>query len=127
VNPKNANYDNPQAEGEQFDFQAQPSRFFFNIETVGGLEPDTVMQQGIKVLQQKLASVIQELSGQGGDADGFNDRSGSPRQNGINGYVGGDAGYNTPYAGGNASVWGGLGSHTPGYGAAYGQSGQNGW
>lgn len=94
-----------------------------NVETVGGLEPDAIMQQGIKVLQQKLASVIQELSG-GDDQRDMNGYGGaSPGYTPGTSY-GGNDGYTTPY-GGNASAWGGGGT-TP-YGATpYGQSG-SGW
>lgn len=102
-----------------------PHRFFFDIETVGGLEPDQIMQQGIKVLQQKLAAVIQELTGsdETNGVDGFGGGQ-SPQMNGAPGYGGPDPGYTTPY--GNASVWGGAGNATP-YGATpYGGSG-NPW
>lgn len=126
TNKRNAEYDEPQLEGEPFNFDAVPNRFFFNVETVGGLEPDVIMQQGIKVLQQKLAAVIQELTGgedRGGADDGFGGAR-SPDMNGAGGY-GVDQGYTTPYqAGGSASAWGGA--QTP-YGATpYGNSG-NPW
>ncbi|KAI9879428.1 MAG: 45 kDa subunit of RNA polymerase II [Pleopsidium flavum] len=126
---KNATWEEPPQEGEPFDYDAMPSRFYFEVESVGNLEPDAIIQQGIKVMQQKLAAVIQELTGDegrngvNGDAvDGF----GGPRSpDGING--GGnyaiDQGYTTPYVnGGGASAWGG--GATP-YGAT--PYGQNGW
>ena len=106
-----------------------PNRFYFEVESVGNLEPDAVIQQGIKVLQQKLASVIQELSGEdaqvNGDARGGYD---APRSPEINGHAWQDQGYTTPYGnGGNASTWGANGASTP-YGATpYGQNGTNGW
>lgn len=105
-----------------------PSRFYFEVESIGNLEPDAIIQQGIKVLQQKLAAVIQELTGDernginGDGVDGF----GGPRSpDGMHG--GGDypmdQGYTTPYVnGGGASAWGG--GATP-YGAT--PYGQNGW
>lgn len=96
-----------------------PTRFFFDVETVGGLEPDQIVTQGIKTLQTKLAEVIHVLRG-GDEANGA-DFGGaqSPQMNGA-GFGGQDNGYTTPYAGGNASVWGAAnpaaGSTTP-YGA----------
>lgn len=73
------------------------------------------MLQGVKVLQQKLAEVIGELTG--GDRGGMDGAyGGGPRSPDLNGgagtaYGGGmDQGYTTPYGGpgGNASVWGGA-------------------
>lgn len=115
----NANFEgDPPQEGEPFNYDAQPNQFYFNLETVGGLEPDTIMLQGVKVLQQKLAEVIGELTGGGGDRgmggmDGVT--YGGPRSPDMNGgagtaYGGMDQGYTTPYAGagGSTSVWGGA-------------------
>ncbi|KAF2190787.1 insert subdomain of RNA polymerase alpha subunit [Zopfia rhizophila CBS 207.26] len=125
VDEHNANIDGAPQEGEAFDYDAVPTRFFFDVETVGGLEPDQIVTQGIKQLQQKLAGVIHELQGNDGmnGADDFGGAQ-SPQMNGA-GYGGQDAGYTTPY--GNASVWGGGGGTTP-YGATpYGGPGGSGW
>ncbi|KAI9681481.1 MAG: 45 kDa subunit of RNA polymerase II [Caeruleum heppii] len=140
----NATWEEPPPDGAPFDYDATPSAFYYEIESVGSLEPDAIVQQGIKVMQQKLATVIQELTGEGGgppngdlmngghDADGFGGTS--PMMNG-----GGAAeaeyeppeGYTTPFVnsggggGGGQSAWGGGGGATP-YGATpYGQN--NGW
>jgi DNA-directed RNA polymerase II subunit RPB3 len=84
-----------------------------------------VIQQGIRLLQQKLAAVIQSLSGAGeggDDGDGFGaDGARTPDATGVNGFGNApDPGFTTPYGQGNTSVWGGQ---TP-YGATpYGQSG----
>lgn len=79
--------------------------------------------QGIKVLQQKLALVIQELSGddRNGDADGF----GAPRSpDGMQagGDYGMNQGYTTPFGdtGGQTMYGGGT---TPFGATPYGQSG----
>lgn len=90
---------------------------------MGNLEPDSVVQQGIKILQQKLAAVVQELAGgddsnRNGDingADGFPDGARTPDAE-VN------QGFTTPYVNGGAtSAWGG--GATP-YGATpYGQGG----
>lgn len=97
------------------------------METVGGLEPDMIVQRGIRVLQEKMATVIKELNGHEG-VDGDFGGAQSPTLNG--GFGGADAGYTTPGYGGGASVWGngnagGAGGTTP-YGATpYG--GQPSW
>lgn len=127
---KYADWEEPPQEGEPFDYDAVPTRFYFEVESVGNLEPDAIIQQGIKVLQQKLAAVIQDLSGAEGGYDG-------PRSPDV--MMGGavqqpwqqDQGFATPYgnagAGGNAGWNGNNGAATP-YGATpYGQNGASGW
>ncbi|KAI9835643.1 MAG: 45 kDa subunit of RNA polymerase II [Sclerophora amabilis] len=123
---KNADWEEPLQEGEAFDFDAVPNRFYYDVETVGGLEPDAIIQQGIKVMQQKLAAVIQDLTGDedrglNGDDLGYSGPR-SPDGHGVRDYEM-DNGYTTPYGnGGAASAWGG--GATP-YGAT--PYGQNGW
>lgn len=138
---KNAEWEDPPRDNEPFDYDAVPSLFYFDVESVGSLEPDAIIHQGIKVLQQKLAAVIQELTGSGGDdgtravnGDGMLDMNGygaGPRSPDLNGLGGReydmDQGFTTPYVnGGGASAWGGVGAGggmTP-YGATpYGQNG----
>lgn len=106
-----------------------PERFYFEVESIGNLEPDAIIQQGIKVLQQKLAAVIQDLSDTNGQA-AVNGDYDAPRSPDVaNGQPWQEQGYTTPYAnGGGASAWGGgAGAATP-YGATpYGQNGTNGW
>ena len=130
VRPESKNKEDevPALESAPFDYNAVPEAFYFDVESIGNLEPDAVVQQGIKVLQQKLAAVLQDLTGD----DSVAGRGGDdyePRSPGMNGANGGDYamehGYTTPYGGGagGASAWGG--GATP-YGATpYGQS--NGW
>jgi DNA-directed RNA polymerase II subunit RPB3 len=100
---------------------------------VGNLEPDAVIQQGIKVLQQKLAAVIQDLTEGDGAGSGMNgmgtgDGFGAPRtpDAGINGAAWQqDQGFTTPY---QASGWG-AGGATPFGATPYGQPSAeaNGW
>ncbi|KAF1835998.1 DNA-directed RNA polymerase subunit D [Decorospora gaudefroyi] len=112
---------------EEFKYDAVPTRFFYDVETVGGIPPDQIVQQGIAVLQVKLAGVLKALSGGTGDAEDFGGAQ-SPGANG-DGYGGMDAGGYTPVGGpaggyGGASSWGGAaqGGTTP-YGATpYGQN-----
>lgn len=123
---KNAEWEEAPQDGEPFDYNATPSQFFFELESVGNLDPDMVVQQGIKVMQQKLAAVLQELAGDDSrpgeaDADGFGGQSPDGLPQG--GEYGADQGYTTPYVNGGAtSAWGG--GATP-YGAT--PYGQNGW
>lgn len=130
---KYAEWEEPPQEGEPFDYDAVPERFYFEVESAGNLEPDAIIQQGIKVLQQKLAAVIRDLTDSDGQMNGINgggfDAPRSPDM-GINGQNGWqpDQGYTTPFGnnGGSAGTWG-NGAATP-YGATpYGQNGANGW
>lgn len=98
------------------------------------MPPDQILHSGIKVLQQKLAMVIQELSSDG-QHGGMNGGAQSPDMMDTMGngtaYGGntayGDQGYTTPYgaaAAGATSAWGGVGGGTTPYGATpYGRSG----
>lgn len=127
-----ADWEEPPQEGEPFDYDAVPNRFYFNVETAGNLAPDVIVTEGIKVLQTKLASLIKDLTNDD-SADGAGGEYNGPRSPEFGG-GGGDAwqdqGYTTPYGnGGNQSSWGGAGGTTPygttPYGA--GASGGGGW
>ncbi len=98
-------------------------RYYFDVETAGNLAPDVVVNEGIKVMQQKLASIIVGLTGDGEGAEGG---LRSPEYGGD--AYGQDPGYTTPYGNtGNQSAWGGDGGTTP-YGTTpYGNPGQSGW
>ncbi|EFW98980.1 RNA polymerase 2 subunit 3 [Grosmannia clavigera kw1407] len=146
----NARLEEPAQEGEPFDYDATPGRFYYDVESIGQMEPDAIVQNGIKTLQQKLAALIHELTagdglggfgngadGAGGGLGGHGDYNGpqSPDYGGMGGGSGGggsgadswqDQGYTTPYATGNSSQpsWG-AGGTTP-YGTTpYGNGG--GW
>lgn len=107
-----------------------PERFYFEVESVGNLEPDQIIQDGIKVLQKKLAHVLKELQGEGDKAD-YDGGMQSPNVD-MNGGGWQGEGYTTPYGTTGADAggaWGGAqnGATTP-YGATpYGQSGSSGW
>ncbi|KAI9739380.1 MAG: 45 kDa subunit of RNA polymerase II [Claussenomyces sp. TS43310] len=124
-----AAWEEPAQEGEPFDYDALPSRFYFEVESAGSLEPDAIVQEGIKVLQQKLATVIQGLT-EGEEANGLNGDPYEPRSPDavMNGESWQDAGYTTPYAeanGGQTSSWG-QGAATP-YGATPYGGAVSGW
>lgn len=117
-----------------YDAAAEANRFYFDVETVRGLEVDNVVMEGVRVLQQKLAGVIQELAagdeggGGGREGGGYGDGGGYETVNGYgetpgpgNMTVNGATNYGgrtTQYQrdGGQGSVWGGAGGMTP-YGA----------
>lgn len=56
---------------------AQPSAFFYNLEGVGVLEPDEIVEGGVRALQLKLTEILASLA---------------PGQDGVNGMNGVDAG-----------------------------------
>jgi DNA-directed RNA polymerase II subunit RPB3 len=118
-------------EGEVFDYDAVPEKFYFEVESAGNLEPDQIIQGGIKVLQNKLAAVLMDLRGDGSKSkDDYDGGMRSPDVDMNGGWQ--DQGYTTPYgndaAANGGGAWGaGNGSTTP-YGATpYGQSGPTGW
>ncbi|KAI1083953.1 DNA-directed RNA polymerase [Whalleya microplaca] len=121
---KYADWEEPPAEGEPFDYDAVPSRFYYEVESAGNMEPDTIIQEGIKELQRKLAGLIHGL----GENDGMNGDYDGPRSpDGMDGAGWQDQGYTTPYGNpGGTSAWGG-GAATS-YGTTpYANSGSNGW
>ncbi len=126
---KYAEWEEPPQEGELFDYDAVPDRFYFEVESAGNLEPDAIIQQGIKVLQQKLAAVIRDLTDGETEMNGINSGFDAPRSPDIN--LNGqwqDPGYTTPFGNaGQVNTWSNTGAATP-YGATpYGQNGANGW
>lgn len=138
---KYAEWEEPAQEGEPFDYDAVPGRFYFELESAGNMEPDVVVQEGIKVLQQKLAGIIAGLGSTAEGLDAGMDMGGD--MNGADEYVpqspggfgggggafGGAAGSFTPYdsapAGDAGGQWG-VGGTTP-YGATPYGSGGDAW
>lgn len=121
-----ADWEEPPQEGEPFDYDAVPNRFYLNVETAGPLPPDAIVTQGIKVLQMKLAALVHSLSdeGDGGDYNGPR----SPEYGGGGEGWGQDQGFTTPYGnGGNQSSWGGAGGTTPYGQTPYGAGAGGGW
>ncbi|ODA80947.1 hypothetical protein RJ55_03907 [Drechmeria coniospora] len=104
---KYAEWEEPLQEGEKFDYDAQPERFYFEVEASGTMEPDQIVQGGIRALQQKIGALLKGLDprkygGEEVDADG-------PQSPALN-MDGGttpwqDQGYTTPY-GGNMTSYG---------------------
>ncbi|KAF8735882.1 hypothetical protein AX14_001330 [Amanita brunnescens Koide BX004] len=61
---ENAKEEEPQRDDEPFDFNAQPTKFYFEIETDGSLGPQEVVMKGLAELQAKLANLILGLKSQ---------------------------------------------------------------
>ncbi|CAJ2511617.1 Uu.00g072420.m01.CDS01 [Anthostomella pinea] len=122
---KNANFEEPPAEGEPFDYDAVPSKFYFEVESAGNIEPDNIIHEGIKEIQKKLAGLIHGL----GENDGMDAGYDGPRSpDGMDGGAGWqDQGFTTPYGNtGGTTAWGGGGAATA-YGTTpYGNSGSGG-
>ncbi|KJX94759.1 DNA-directed RNA polymerase II subunit RPB3 like protein [Zymoseptoria brevis] len=125
---KNGGWEEEPQEGEPFNYAAEPSAFYIELEGTGVMPPDQILHSGIRVLQNKLAGIITELDSEaaGQDAHGFGGGF-SPQDGMANG------GQNTQYGG--QSAYGGntaYGAQTPAYGATsvygqatpYGQHGQ---
>ena len=117
---KFASWEDPPIEGEPFNYDAVPSRFFMDIESVGSMPPDEIMQQGIKYQQEKLAAVIKTFREEGDDGVR------SPGQDYAMGGMGG-GGYETPFG-----VGGAMGDNRTPYGGSggFGQAtpyGGSGW
>jgi DNA-directed RNA polymerase II subunit RPB3 len=121
-------------EDKPFDYDAEPENFYMNIETVGGMDAETCFQQGIRVLQQKVAAIIGELSPSGAPANGAPEEEYAPNSpSATNQGMAGTGAY-TPYGGGavggGTSAWGGTTPYggTTQYGATtpYGQQ-NGGW
>ncbi|KAJ3470287.1 hypothetical protein MRS44_000386 [Fusarium solani] len=70
---KYAQWEDPPQEGEPFDYDAVPNRFYFEVETSGSMEPDQIVQSGIRVLQQKIGGLLKGLDPRkyGGDEAEF--------------------------------------------------------
>ncbi|KFH40313.1 DNA-directed RNA polymerase II subunit-like protein [Hapsidospora chrysogenum ATCC 11550] len=115
---KYAEWEDPPQEGEPFDYDAKPNRFYFEVETSGSMEPDQIVQQGIRTLQEKIGALLKGLDPRkygGGEAEFDGPRS--PDMNMEGGTTPWqDQGFTTPY-GGNATAYGGGMT-------AYGQGGQ---
>jgi DNA-directed RNA polymerase II subunit RPB3 len=121
---KNGQWEEPPQEGEPFDYKAEPSNFYINLEGTGVMPPDQILHSGIRVLQNKLANIIHNLDAESeqGQANGFGGFSpdgmangGTTQYGGQSAYGGGggtsygqDPGYTTPAYGGNGqqSVYG---------------------
>ncbi|CEH17806.1 RNA polymerase II, subunit POLR2C/RPB3 [Ceraceosorus bombacis] len=67
---------------ESFDFRAKPGRFYFDVETVGSMSPEEVVETALNILELRTAQIIQELTtGEGGQ--GMNGVGEHEQQQGV--------------------------------------------
>lgn len=59
---QNAQYETPPVEGDKFDYDAVPDKFYMEVETVGSMQPEEVIMQGIEQLQRKLGLMLLALN-----------------------------------------------------------------
>lgn len=125
----------PAQEGERFDYTAEPKEFYIEVESTGVMPADQILHAGVRTLQNKLASVVQQLNAtsdpgmpngaqsppvmdglanggaqtQYGNASAYGGAGGNSAYGGQTGYGGGGGGGTTPgYGGGSGSVYGGM-------------------
>ncbi len=126
VDERNANWESEDTAADAaFDPDAQPGAFFFDVEGVGTLEPDSIVQEGIKVLQNKLAAIIQGLDGGAEKAHGDAAGRATPFAQ-EPAYDGNQTSYGGYAAGANTAYGAGGGGATS-YGTPYGAPGPNGY
>jgi len=87
---RNAEWEDPPLPGEPFDYNAVPNKFYFEVEALGQIPPNEIIFQGIKYLQEKLATVVRDLQ----ERDDRDDEQFGGRQNGFGGWD--DTGLQSP-------------------------------
>lgn len=75
---RNAEWEEQPLPNEPFDYTAEPNKFYFEVEAVGQIPPNEIIYQGIKYLQEKLATVVRDLQESNDREDEF-----GGRQNGF--------------------------------------------
>jgi len=91
-------------EDEVFDFHAKPTRFYFDVETVGNLSPKEVVTKGLEELQKRLGNLIHHIEA-GNSTDIEVDAPSAPQTNGYGSYPQFNGTANGG-GGGGASTWG---------------------
>ena len=81
---KNAENEDPPDETGPFDFRRKADRFYFDVETVGGMSPQEVVETGLNLLLIRTAEVAHNLGIQETDDFGMPDMYGAipPQVNG---------------------------------------------
>lgn len=59
---KYADYEEPPAQDEPFDYTVEPDRFYLDVEAVGSLDSQQCVLRGIDVLQKKIANIIMAVN-----------------------------------------------------------------
>ncbi|CAR23246.1 RPOLD domain-containing protein [Lachancea thermotolerans] len=115
---KNCEYEDPPNEDEAFDYNAKPTTFYMNVETVGSLTVDQVVIRGMKTLQDKVADILFSLKKMDQDKVNFGGTAGMVDQDGGAMPVEPDSGF--AYGSGGPSSGSGMGG---GPGAPFGHTG----
>lgn len=50
------------ADEAEFNWEAKPNKFFFNVESSGALKPENIVMMGVQVLKNKLSNLQTQLS-----------------------------------------------------------------
>jgi RNA polymerase Rpb3/Rpb11 dimerisation domain len=45
-----------------YNWEAKPNKFFFNVESAGALKPENIVLMGVQVLKNKLSNLQTQLS-----------------------------------------------------------------
>lgn len=45
-----------------YNWEAKPNKFFFNVESSGALRPENIVMMGVQVLKNKLSNLQTQLS-----------------------------------------------------------------
>jgi len=121
---ENGREEEPLQEDAPFDYNAKPTKFYLNVETVGSLTPRDVVMKGLEELTKKLAFLTHQIDS-GGDVEMDGGANDGPQMNG-NGSYGGYNASNPNGANGfgsNASPSGGWGgSPSSGWGNTAGNA-----
>ncbi|CAG8486312.1 25893_t:CDS:2 [Dentiscutata erythropus] len=59
---RNAADDFAPGDGEAFDFNARPNRFYFEVETIGSMKPEDIVMNAFKKLLEKISSIQMGMS-----------------------------------------------------------------
>lgn len=46
----------------EYNWEAKPNKFFFNVESSGALKPEHIVMMGVQVLKNKLSNLQTQLS-----------------------------------------------------------------
>lgn len=99
-------FEEPPNPDDKFDYNAIPSDFYIDVETVGSIKPNEVVLRGIRELQNKVAGIVYAIN----EIDGRNMEEGNVDNIGGAGFAttyGGATNYEgTAYGRGNFSAYG---------------------
>lgn len=119
---ENGKWETPNPPDQPFDFDAQPSTFYMDVESIGNLEPDVIVQQGIYTIQTKLATIMDTLTNPSGAGAQVNGLGGADDDMAL-----GDGGLRSPDAYEPPEIDAGLGGGFTAYGQAANGGNRSAW